>query len=1775
VNRIVTDSTALVNRIVTDSTVLADKMHADSLTLATRMDTVYKHLCDSVMACDGIQTMQTDITNNTTNITTLQNKLQSDSAALADKIHSDSLALVNRIVTDSTALADKMHTDSLDLVNRIVTDSTALVNRIVTDSTVLADKMHADSLTLATRMDTVYKHLCDSVMACDGIQTMQTDITNNTTNITTLQNKLQSDSAALADKIHSDSLALVNRIVTDSTALADKMHTDSLTLATRMDTVYKHLCDSVMNCDGIETMRDSIQKVNNRLTNDSTILADRIHTDSIALVNRIVTDSTALAHRMDTLLKHVCDSVETCVKGWISDSTRMVFDTLHTHYTSLQTLKDSTTAIRGALVDSARNIRNSVGNGTLSITYGTNDPVTFKANQNTNSSIAIPAPNDGTLTINYGNHTEGTFSANQSGSTVVNIPQYNGGCDSVTFCQLLQMVIDLTNRVNQLEAANCPTLGAVTVSNVTISSATLTATIGNYDPLTVQEFGFLVSASEIIAYDEAIKYRVTSQTPGVFTMDLIGLQPETTYYVRAYALNDAVRCTQSTMLGAQTPWQTNPSVCPTLTKAVVGTTTVEDSVSLSATMSVFPGEARDLGFLWTTNPDWTSDVDTVHITPVPSSFTESYLLTQGKAGLAYNIPYYFKAYVKPDSMVCSDDVVFGDTAKFMFKNEDFKITVDRDSVCAGDTVTLTAPEGTAYEWSTNETTRSIKVIQSKKETKTYTVTVTTTSGQKTIGTTVSTLMEPMVIYADSVADHTLEFYLSENITGADYVWNKNGEIISGATTYSYTDNNVNITEAMGSADYYGVTVSLGNCTIKDSVQVKWVANAVRYCGGATVEDHQGNVYNTVFIGHLCWTRENMRATQYYNGETYVDIANGTQDSVSSSYSAYCYYPANGEPNAVNGYLYNWHAATGNGSVAMYNDNVYTRGVCPEGWHLPSFQDASYLVNVDHWWTPETTTSGYNPGMLAGTGWKPCCENTVAAGNYSYEYRNITGFSSVPAGRWDFMEDENLGYNTGTTSFWTCLHNGGDPGAFCFFIQNDEDRIEDATIVEGMLYHKGTGMSVRCVLDSLEGHTYPPTVSAVTLSPTGATVNMTANVISSGGANVTERGVCWSTSQNPTIEGSECDHSAASAGIGEFTVAGSLTPGTTYYVRAYAINSAGTAYGEEVTYFMPNLPKFPPVVSTASQFLALKEGFEGSTLPSTWTTIDNDGDGKNWYRLSYLPHGDGEACAASASFDWDDGPVTPDNYLITPDITLPSGISPILSFWYRGLDSEPYYAKEHFEVKVGDAGASTVGDFNTQLFERTSSNGYVNENFDLSSYAGQTIRLAFVHNNVTDKSHLLIDDIEVGVAGAGATAVVSDINANSAHCNGYVADDGGATVTARGVCWSTSQNPTISNSHTTDGTGTGSFTSNLTGLSANTTYYVRAYATNSEGTTYGNQLSFTTTKAPLPEVTTSAVSDITIANTTINATCGGNVIDEGASAVTACGVCWSTSSSNPPSIADSHTTDGSGLGSFTSTITGLTANTTYYVRAYATNSAGTAYGNQESFTVPLIDEKSCPDAPTVTDHEGNVYATVLIGAQCWMRENLRTTTSPKTGTYLVNTENKTGVARSSYMGSKVAHWYMNDPTTYAPKGYGLLYNWCAAMDTANPTNYVEVPTSSTSGNNNAFSFPVTSNHRGICPVGWHIPFFADLNALKSNYTNSDLLAGGDVWSGSPSNASGFTALPASYFGDGYQSFQSEDKTYFWSCFNVVEEAQSLYLTYNQKKTGNVKKNFGMSVRCVRD
>ena len=186
-----------------------------------------------------------------------------------------------------------------------------------------------------------------------------------------------------------------------------------------------------------------------------------------------------------------------------------------------------------------------------------------------------------------------------------------------------------------------------------------------------------------------------------------------------------------------------------------------------------------------------------------------------------------------------------------------------------------------------------------------------------------------------------------------------------------------------------------------------------------------------------------------------------------------------------------------------------------------------------------------------------------------------------------------------------------------------------------------------------------------------------------------------------------------------------------------------------------------------------------------------------------------------------------------------------------------------------------------------------------------------------------------------TTEVTEITGNSVKSGGNIIDDGGDSITARGMVWNTSENPTVDNKDgsTSDGSGSGQFTSIISGLTPGKTYFVRAYAVNGAGTSYGNQVQFTT--HDLATVITAEVTGITRNSAVI----GGNITNDGGSAITAKGVVWGETEN----YNDGKTNDGEGTGEFTSELTELSPGTKYYARAYATNSEGTSFGNQISFT----------------------------------------------------------------------------------------------------------------------------------------------------------------------------------------------------------------------------------------
>jgi hypothetical protein len=227
--------------------------------------------------------------------------------------------------------------------------------------------------------------------------------------------------------------------------------------------------------------------------------------------------------------------------------------------------------------------------------------------------------------------------------------------------------------------------------------------------------------------------------------------------------------------------------------------------------------------------------------------------------------------------------------------------------------------------------------------------------------------------------------------------------------------------------------------------------------------------------------------------------------------------------------------------------------------------------------------------------------------------------------------------------------------------------------------------------------------------------------------------------------------------------------------------------------------------------------------------------------------------------------------------------------------------------------------------------------------------------------------DVKFAPVVSISAVTSVTANGALSGGEILGESSLFIITKGVCWSNFQNPTIAQSKTSDGWGTGSFTSSIKGLTPGVTYYIRAYVTTSAGTVYSSQLTFTTLPG-IPVLTTMPLSDLTIKS----ATGGGYISSNSGAEVTERGICWSNIQN--PTIADSRTSDGIGSGKFSSALAGLSPVKIYYIRAYATNRIGTGYGDQvaaiTSSNSPIITNGSFAILQKAT--KGNGVDLVFMG-----------------------------------------------------------------------------------------------------------------------------------------------------------------------------------------------------------
>lgn len=805
----------------------------------------------------------------------------------------------------------------------------------------------------------------------------------------------------------------------------------------------------------------------------------------------------------------------------------------------------------------------------------------------------------------------------------------------------------------------------------------------------------------------------------------------------------------------------------------------------------------------------------------------------------------------------------------------------------------------------------------------------------------------------------------------------------------------------------------------------------------TVTDINGNVYPTVIIGNQEWMAENLRTIHYQNGDPIDNFEDNTDWSnlVTGAYNWY-----NNDYNnygIVYGALYNWYAVAD------------SRNICPEGWRVPNDAQWSELM--------ADVGGASNAGVFlkAQFGW-----DDEGNGN------NQFGFSALPGGERSgsdgtYSGASNLGY------WWT--GNGVDAESGVVWVMwSYYDFAGNYNL------SKKDGNSVRCIMD--QAATTPVLVTAEpnSITPYGATSG--GNITSDGGAPLTERGVVWNTTGNPTVGTDSAQSDGVTEG-GEFAIGiTGLAPSTTYYVRAYATNSVGTGYGEERTFTTYSEDAITDVdgnfynIIVIGSFKWFTENLRTNHYQNG-DPIDNVTDNTDWSNVT------------TGAFSW-----------YSNDYNNYGRIYGALYNWYSVSDSR---------------GICPVGWRVPTDSEWTSLTDFIGG----SSVAGGKLKslrtVPEEHPRWESPNEGATDEFGFSALPGGYRYVAGNFYDIGSYANWWASTE---SSSSNAWFWS--------------------ITSNSTDLTRSSTYKQNGY-------------SVRCITDLVPTLTTSAVVSLT----QTSASTGGNIISDGGKTITARGIVWSTAANPTLESNEGYSNDGEGIGEWAVEITGLTPNTTYVVRAYATYSDGTTYGNQIQFKTFNA---------TVFDIDGNSYYTVVIGNQEWMASNLKTTRYTNGDNISNVTDNNTwaGLTTGAYC------WYGNDYSNYGSI-YGALYNWYAVIDS-----------------------------RSICPAGWHVPSNEEWTELTDylgdlEVTGSKIKEMGTAHWPSPNqgatNETSFTAIPGGerVYGEvlfGYGRFESNGYAAFW--WTSTEWSTSMALNryvdnldyFNHYSPSKVN---GQSVRCVKD
>ena len=598
--------------------------------------------------------------------------------------------------------------------------------------------------------------------------------------------------------------------------------------------------------------------------------------------------------------------------------------------------------------------------------------------------------------------------------------------------------------------------------------------------------------------------------------------------------------------------------------------------------------------------------------------------------------------------------------------------------------------------------------------------------------------------------------------------------------------------------------------------------------------------------------------------------------------------------------------------------------------------------------------------------------TNSATNITMYAASLTG--NITSNGGSAITSRGICYATTANPDTSALHSSENPGTGVF-VSNITGLTPSVTYHYRAYAINNTGIAYGAdsVFTTLAAPVIPAVVTDSVYNIWYNNVNVAANVINDGGATITSRGICWGLNTNPNINDSVI---YANGTLGSFNVyINNLTHNTTYYVRAFAANSAGISYGNQLSYTTKKIiPDYnisnvkgvnaDGVADSVNVNCRLTGVVHGINYKSTSTfsglnffIIDSTA-GINVYKtsnLNYTPV-EGDKVKVIGKIAQVNGltEIVPDsvvlistgNTLNTPQIlnlpteSLESGLVKIENLYYlSGWPTTVGTTKTVYAVKGSDtvviriytncnlqgtqAPTATVSFSITGMLYQSDASLPYNTGYQILPRTTSDLLINFSNPTVI-------------------TGTTSGITPYSAICSGSIPTDGGYVITSRGICYDTVADPITADSVKMVTGTTGNFTANLSNLLLGTTYHYRAFVINQLGTFYGADSVFTTSASSVvPVVTTSAATSIGFTNATV----GGNIISNGGDTIINKGICWSITQN--PTIADSVVYITSSLSSFSNIINNLTHNTVYYARAFASNAVGVGYGNEIAFTTKRL------------------------------------------------------------------------------------------------------------------------------------------------------------------------------------------------------------------------------------